>query len=84
MLLAACAADQVSAEAWIDGDYHGAFTHFLWRSAGELDYRASYTDLVKRTRQLLRANEYDQVPQLEGPGALLTQQAFAPFALAVA
>ncbi len=81
ILLAACAADQVSADAWIDGDFHGAFTHFLWKSAADWGYRMSYADLMRRTRQLLQIAEYEQLPQLEGPGSLLTQPAFAPFAL---
>ncbi len=81
ILLAGCRANQTSADAWIDGDYHGAFTYFLWKSAAEAG-PATYSELVRRARQEIRTAGYAQVPQLEGPPALLDRPIFAPFALA--
>jgi hypothetical protein len=84
VLIAACAADQVSADAWIDSDYHGALTYYLWRAVADLDFAPTYADLVRQVRRLVKKNGYDQVPQLEGDGALLSQVAFAPLAAALA
>jgi len=83
-LLAACRAEQVSADAWIAGDFHGAFTYFLCAAAEAAQFRVSYGDLIERTRQLLRAHRYDQVPQLEGPRQIGVQPVFAPLAVPLA
>ncbi len=83
ILLAACRDNQVSADAWIDGDFHGAFTYFLWKAAGEAGFAVNYKDLILRVRHDLRSAGYDQVPQLEGPAALLAQPVFAPLGTAV-
>jgi metacaspase-1 len=79
VLIAGCRADQVSADAWIDGEYHGALTYYLWKAAAEAGFKTTYTELARRARKLLAANDYDQIPQLEGPSGLLDQAAFAPF-----
>jgi len=79
-LLAACRADQLSADAWIAGDFHGAFTYFLCAAAESARFRISYGDLIERTRQSLNAHRFDQVPQLEGPRAIGGQSIFAPLA----
>jgi len=84
ILIAGCRANQTSADAWIAGDYHGAFTYFLWKAAADAGLGIPYSELVRRTRQGLRKAGYDQVPQLEGPAASLAQPMFAPFAFASA
>jgi hypothetical protein len=84
ILLAACRANQVSADAWIDGDFHGAFTYFLWKAAREAGYAVSYAELLRRARHELRYAGYDQVPQLEGSSALLEQAVFASFSAVAA
>jgi uncharacterized caspase-like protein len=81
ILIAACADDQVSADAWIEGDYHGALTWYLCDAAVASRYRITYSRLVLDVRHRMRAAGYDQVPQLEGRPALLGQVAFSPFAL---
>jgi hypothetical protein len=83
ILMAACRANQVSADAWIDGDFRGAFTYFLWKAATDAGFTLSYSDLIRRARHELRYAGYEQVPQLEGPAALLSHPAFAPFGAAV-
>ncbi len=71
ILIAGCRSDQSSADADIDGEYHGALTYFLCRAVEELGYTASYRAVISRTRRLIKENGYEQVPQLEGPAALL-------------
>ena len=78
ILIAGCRSDQSSADADIDGEYHGALTYFLCRAIEELAYAASYRAVVARTRRLLQTNGYEQVPQLEGPAALLQGEILAP------
>jgi hypothetical protein len=71
VLIAACRDDQTSADAWIDGGYHGAHTFYLCRAlnngARDLTCRA----LVSATGTALSRAGFDQVPQLEGPAQLL-------------
>jgi metacaspase-1 len=78
VLLAGCRADQVSADALLDGDYHGALTFYLCRAITELGPDATYLELVRRVRQLLNREGFDQVPQLEGPDGLLRLSIFCP------
>ena len=78
LLIAGCRANQVSADAYIDGDYHGALTYYLCKALGELHYAATYRNLVESVRRLLRHNQFEQVPQLEGPARLQRGRVFAP------
>jgi hypothetical protein len=78
ILIAGCRSDQVSADAYIEGDYHGALTFFLCQALDELEYTGSYRDLIERIRRLLRDNQFEQVPQLEGPASLLRGSVLAP------
>ncbi len=78
ILIAGCRSDQTSADAEIDGEYHGALTFYLCRAIEELSFTASYRAVIARTRQLLQENGYEQVPQLEGPAALLGGEILAP------
>ncbi|MGB7631572.1 MAG: caspase family protein [Candidatus Deferrimicrobium sp.] len=83
VLIAACRDDQTSADAWIDGGYHGAHTYHLCAAlatgARDLTYRA----LVSATGAALSRAGFDQVPQLEGPARLLVDPVFLPLPLAV-
>ena len=67
ILIAGCRPDQVSADAWIDGDYHGALTYYLCRAVTEARFRLTYGDLLTRVRRLLRDNRFDQIAELEAP-----------------
>jgi metacaspase-1 len=78
ILVAGCRSDQVSADAYIDGAYHGALTYFLCKALEELGYAGSYRDVIARVRRLLEDNQFDQVPQLEGPALLLRGGVLAP------
>jgi hypothetical protein len=61
VLWAACAADQLSADSFIDGEWCGAFTNAFLTSYKEV----SRSLLLARVRTKLRQGGYDQVPQLE-------------------
>lgn len=78
LLVAACRADQVSADAYLDGAYHGALTFYFCRALAESGHPATCSSLVRRVGQLLRANGFDQVPQLEGPVRARNAPIFAP------
>jgi hypothetical protein len=78
VLIAGCRSDQTSADAWIDGDYHGALTYYLWRSLRELDWKGTYRKLISETGAALADHNYDQVPQLEGPARLISASVFVP------
>lgn len=77
VLIAGCRSDQTSADAWIDGDYHGALTYYLWRSLRDLKWKGTYRKLVADTGAALADHNYDQVPQLEGPSRLISSPVFA-------
>jgi len=78
VLIAGCRSDQTSADAWIDGDYHGALTYYLWRSLRVLDWKGTYRKLISETGAALADHNYDQVPQLEGPARLISASVFDP------
>ena len=80
ILIAGCRSDQTSADAYIDGDYHGALTYFLCKAIEATGSGPSYRDVIERVRWDLRDNRFDQVPQLEGPSQLLRGQVLAPLA----
>lgn len=76
LLIAACRDDQVSADAFIDGAFHGALTYYLCEALAGSGYATTYERLVIDVRRRLRANGFDQVPQLEGPQPLRTASVF--------
>lgn len=79
VLLAGCRADQSAADALIEGDYHGAFTHALAKAVLESPTQLSYRDLMDQATDKLMAGHFDQVPQLEYESQRDRQMAFLPF-----
>lgn len=67
ILVAACREDQVSADAFIAGDFHGALTYYLCETLKEERYSVTYRQLISGVRRHLRAEGFEQDPQLEGP-----------------
>jgi hypothetical protein len=78
ILIAGCRSDQVSADAYIDGDYHGALTYFLCKAIAASPNGLTYRELIEQVRRALRENRFEQVPQLEGPAAMLRGQVLDP------
>ncbi len=64
ILWAGCMATQTSADAYIDGRYHGAFTYYLNLHLRR-NPRVSRRELLRKVRTSLRHGGYSQIPQLE-------------------
>ncbi len=65
ILWAACRDNQTSADALIDGKYHGAFTYYFCQELGKAQGNLVRRDLLKKVREQLAKNDFSQVPQLE-------------------
>ncbi len=65
ILSAACRDNQTSADAYIDGDFHGAFTYYWCLEILKAQNKISRAELIKRVNTDLRAGHYSQVAQLE-------------------
>ncbi len=65
ILWAACKPDQTSADANIDGDWHGAFTYYFSKEMNACKNELSRDEILKRVVEDLKANNYTQIPQLE-------------------
>jgi hypothetical protein len=76
VLIAGCRSDQTSADAWIDGDYHGALTYYLWWSLRAANWATTYRKLLTITGEEMSSHNFEQVPQLEGPTKLLAAPVF--------
>lgn len=62
---AGCRSDQTSADASIDGGWHGAFTYFFCKWMLDSDNKLSRSEILKKVRADLKAGSYTQIPQLE-------------------
>lgn len=67
VLITGCKEKQTSADAYIPelAKYHGALTYYLQKSLSKAKYNVSYSSLVTQTRKFLKAQRFDQMPQLE-------------------
>ena len=74
ILWAACRADQTSADANIDGAWHGAFTYFLCKEILATRNDLPRKELLTRLRSHLKEGRYTQIPQLECPTKLKNGQ----------
>jgi len=59
-----CVERGTSADAYINGRYEGAFSHFLFQALFERKYELTYLELLTCTNELLRKNRYRQVGQM--------------------
>lgn len=64
ILWAGCMANQTSADAYIEGRYHGAFTYYL-NAHLRRNPHVSRQELLRKVRASLRHGGYSQIPQLE-------------------
>jgi hypothetical protein len=67
VLFSGCRDNQTSADAYIRGRYHGAFTYYLCRHLRELQGAVTRAELLRIVRASLKFNGFSQVPQLEAP-----------------
>jgi hypothetical protein len=74
-LLSGCASHQLSADAYINNRFNGAFTHYLIKNLIQYGQDASMQEIVKYVNMDLMDNDYDQNPQSEG--LLKTEKFFA-------
>lgn len=65
LVLAACRNDQTAADAYIEGDFNGAFTYYLCKALRESPQLKS-RQLINTVAQALRTNQFMQDPQHEG------------------
>jgi hypothetical protein len=65
VLWAACRSNQYSADADIGGSPNGAFTWFFCDAARSIGAGSTRAALLDRIRKGLRADGFDQSPQLE-------------------
>ena len=73
-LLSGCASHQLSADAYINKRFNGAFTHYLIKNLIQYGQDASMQEIIKYVNIDLMENDYDQNPQSEG--LLATQKFF--------
>lgn len=66
MLITGCRDTQTSADAHIGGAYNGALTYYLVESIKAAEGKLTYRELHQRTTAKLKAEDFDQIPQLEG------------------
>ena len=66
VLLTACRADETAADATIDGEPTGAFTHFLCQTLRDGGAELDRLDVIDRITTALRNEHFPQDPQLEG------------------
>jgi hypothetical protein len=76
ILLAGCQDVQTSADAYIAGDWHGAFTYNLVRAILEAEGALTYEELVTEAGNGMM--QYQQTPQLECPDTLKHLLVFRP------
>jgi hypothetical protein len=65
ILWAACRSDQTSADAYISGSWHGAFTYYFCKEIIASNNKLSRKDILSKVRADLAAGHYSQIPQLE-------------------
>lgn len=66
-----CGETQYSADAWINGEYHGAFSWYLFNL---LEPGITYYRWYELVRQYLPSSQFEQAPTIDGPGRLLERE----------
>jgi hypothetical protein len=80
LLITGCRSTQTSADAKIEGSFHGALTYNLVASITAKNGKLTYRELHTGTTQLLKRGRFDQVPQLEGRAAHFSLPFLEPLA----
>lgn len=66
-----CGETQYSADAWINSEYHGAFSWYLFNL---LEPGITYFEWYLRVRKYLPSSQFEQAPTIDGPGRLLDRK----------
>jgi hypothetical protein len=66
VLISACRADQMAAEACFGETYHGALTYYLLDTVKRTEGKVTYDVLIGEVGRNLYGNNFTQEPQLEG------------------
>ncbi len=74
ILWAGCRSDQTSADAYIDGNYNGAFTYYFCKIMRETGGNLSRADMLKKVSKSLEDNNFNQIPQLEAYATTLEKR----------
>ena len=70
----ACQDYQTAADAYIGGNYNGAFT---WAAMKVLRPEMTYYDWFLATKTLLAQSSFEQIPEMQGPDYLLNKKVFS-------
>jgi len=73
IVFSGCGENQTSADAFINGQYNGAFTYFFANTYKE---GLTYKQWHEQLRAYLPSKQFDQIPMLEGNDALMNKIAF--------
>ncbi|NJO85254.1 MAG: caspase family protein [Blastochloris sp.] len=73
VLISAARSDQLAADARFEGQFFGALTFHLTNLLRSTDGNLSYAALLDQLRARLQAENFDQIPQLEGSAANKTR-----------
>lgn len=73
MLISGCRDDQTSADAWIDGEFHGAFTFYLNECLKLNNWTLNMSTLHEGVTKALTYHNYTQRPVLSGPDGVKEQ-----------
>ena len=65
-LLSGCQSHELSADAYINNRYNGAFTHYLIKNLHKYSDTKNMKDVIALVNKDLAKNGYDQSPQSEG------------------
>ena len=76
ILISGCGDREVSYDALIDGDHHGAMTYHAIRAIREAGPQLTYRELGARLTQSVPAAGYPQHPQVEGMSQNLDRALF--------
>ncbi|MGL5874096.1 MAG: caspase family protein, partial [Xenococcaceae cyanobacterium] len=76
LLLAACQDSQTSADAYLDDDFHGAFTYYFCRAIADSPQLGT-KELIEQVTQQLARGGFSQKPQHEGEN--ITSPIFGQF-----
>jgi hypothetical protein len=77
VLWAGCKANQTSADAYIKGNYNGAFTYYFCKHIRDANGKITRPELLKRIRSSHKYEGYSQVVQMETNKAHYYQEVFS-------